>query len=108
MNGSKNKNYVALRKNKNVGRNRGFTLIELMVVLLIIGLLAGLIGLKVLDRIDEAKVTTATKQIHTLHEGVKLYYRDTNKLPQDLIDLLEEPPDVIGEPLVEARERINR
>jgi general secretion pathway protein G len=96
MNVEKNKKSIHLTKTTAMRRTGGFTLIELMVVLLIIGLLAGLIGLKVLDRIDEAKVTNAEAEIYTLHEGVKLYYRDTNKLPQDLLDLLEEPPDVEG------------
>lgn len=92
----RNKDEDSLPKNAATRRHRGFTLIELMVVLLIIGLLAGLIGLKVLDRIDEAKVTSATAEIHTLHEAIKLYYRDTSKLPDDLIDLYEQPTDVDG------------
>ncbi|MBN1845476.1 MAG: type II secretion system major pseudopilin GspG [Sedimentisphaerales bacterium] len=82
-----------LRSRRRAG---AFTLIELMVVLLIIGLLAGLVGVKVLDRIEEAKINTAKAEIAMMHEAVKLYKRDTGKFPVDLQDLVEEPPDVDG------------
>jgi general secretion pathway protein G len=93
MSAVKNKDHARLPINAATRSRRGFTLIELMVVLLIIGLLAGLIGLKVLDRIDEAKITKAGGDIHQLNEAVKFYYRDIGRLPEDLLDLVEAPPE---------------
>jgi general secretion pathway protein G len=93
MSAVKNKDHRRLTPSAALRGRSGFTLIELMVVLLIIGLLAGLIGLKVLDRIDEARITKAKADIDRLNEAVKFYYKDIGRLPEDLLDLVEAPPD---------------
>lgn len=90
----KNKSEHGARSHTANRKRRGFTLIELMVVLLIIGLLAGLIGLEVLNRVDEARVTTARSDISNLEKGVQLFYTDNGSLPESLEDLVTEPPDM--------------
>ena len=79
----------------------GFTLIELMVVLVIIGVLAALIVPNVLDRADDARSTAARTDVNNLVQALKLYRLDNQRYPtaeQGLQALIARPsnPPVPG------------
>lgn len=59
----------------------GFSLIEVMVVIVIIGLMAGLVGPRIFKRADEAKVKTTKAQINHLKTSLGLFRLDTGRFP---------------------------
>lgn len=73
---------------------RGFTLIEIMVVIVILGVLAALIAPKVLGRPDEARITAAKQDIAAIQQALKLYKLDNFRYPsteQGLLALVKKP-----------------
>ena len=74
--------------------SRGFTLIELMVVIVILGILAGLIVPRIMGRPEEARQLKAKIQIESLETALKLYKLDNGMYPdteQGLQALIEKP-----------------
>lgn len=66
---------------KRLSRENGFTLIELMVVVIILGILAGLVVPRIMERPGEAKQTKAKLQIQSLETALKLYKLDNGRYP---------------------------
>src|SRR5688572_7579414 len=76
--------------------SRGFTLIEIMVVVIIIGLLAAVIVPQVVGRVDEARVTKARQDIQAIETALTMYRLDNFKYPstdQGLKALIQQPSD---------------
>ena len=87
----------ARKSNKRI-RN-GFTMVELMAVLIIIGLLAGVAAIKVVGQIDKARVTTTKANLKILHNAVNQFKLDTGRFPDEeegLSVLVEQPSDVMN------------
>lgn len=61
--------------------NRGFTLIEIMVVVAIIAILAALVGPKIIGRSDDAKIESTKVQVKNFETGLKLYKLDNGSYP---------------------------
>ena len=77
----------------------GFTMVELMAMLIIIGLLATLVVTKVASKIDQARVTTTMANLKSLHSAVNQFRMDTGRFPTDeegLEALVIQPGDVIN------------
>ena len=70
-------------------RERGFTLVELMVVIVLIGLLAGVVGVKVIPLIFKGQRTTAEAQIKEIKGNLDLYYMEYSRYPETLEELTQ-------------------
>lgn len=89
------------RNNKRRIRN-GFTMVELMAMLIIIGLLATLVVTKVANKIDQARITTTKANLKMLHSAVNQFKMDTGRFPSSdlgLLELIEQPADVENYPV---------
>jgi general secretion pathway protein G len=80
-------------KRRHLG-SRGFTLIELLVVVIIIGILAGYIGPRIIGRPEEARRTKAEVQVAGIETALKLYRLDNGFYPStdQGLQALVEPP----------------
>ncbi len=79
---------------RNTNRQQGFTLLELMVVVVILGILAALVVPKIISRPDDARVMAARQDIASMMQALRLYKLDTQQYPsteQGLQALVERP-----------------
>ncbi len=76
-------------------RYSGFTLIEIMVVVVILGILAALIAPNVISQIDKAQITKAKQDIRAIESALKLYRLDNFRYPstEEGLEALVNPPD---------------
>jgi general secretion pathway protein G len=76
---------------------QGFTLVEMLVVITIIGLIMGLIGPRVLNYLSESKVKTAKIQLQSFASALDLFYLDAGRFPstaEGLTALVRQTPGV--------------
>lgn len=79
---------------RNLARQTGMTLIEIMVVVTILGIIATIVTVNVLDKLDQAKVSAAITQIKSLETALDEFRRDNGFYPsteQSLKSLIEKP-----------------
>lgn len=88
-----------IERDKRRKARSGFTMIELVAMLIIIGLLAAVVGSNVIGKIDEAKIQTTKASLKVLHSAVNQFKMDTNRYPTEdegLSALVVEPSDTNG------------
>ena len=71
----------AARRRARTRHQRGFTLVEILVVITIIGLIMGLVGPRVLNYLSESKVKAARIQIQSFTSALELFYLDAGRYP---------------------------
>ena len=76
------------RSRKGSALGRGMTLIEIMVVLVILGLIAGAIGYNVFAQLKEAQIKTARLDISAISNAIDLYHVETGNWPDNLQQLV--------------------
>ena len=88
-----------MQRKVRIKNRSGFTMVELMAVLIILGLLATVVVKNFMGQTDKAKVTTTKANLKVLHEAVLMFKLDTGRYPTEeegLTALIEEPTDVEG------------
>src|SRR5271167_3241830 len=86
----------AARNRQDLGQ-QGFTLVEMLVVITIIGLIMGLIGPRVLNYLSESKVKAAKIQLQSFAGALDLFYLDAGRFPstsEGLSALMQRTPGV--------------
>jgi len=89
-------NATGSRTISNRMRSRGFTLVELLLVLVILALIGGLVLPGIIGKAEGAKVKAAASQVSRLSMAVESYYLDTGTTPDSLDQLVEESGGVGG------------
>ncbi len=85
-------------------RERGFTLVEIMVVVVIIGILAGLVGPKIFNRLEKAKRESAKAQMGQLKTTLATYRLDVGRYPDTLDCLIRSCGDGWSGPYLDSDE----
>jgi general secretion pathway protein G len=85
-----------MHRGEGTRSRRGFTLIEIMAVVLIIGLLSTLVGLAIIPQIDKSRANTARAQMSMLEMALEAYRMANSRYPtaeQGLQALVDPPPE---------------
>ena len=88
-----------MKENRKPRAQAGFTMVELMAVLIILGLLFAVVVGNFVGHTDKARVITTKTSLKSLHNAVNQFKMDTGRFPTEdegLTALLEQPTDVTG------------
>ncbi len=92
---------IVSARRRMAARRPGFTLLEVLVVVAILVILAGVAGVAVFGYLDDAKVDTARTQCEFFEKQCKAFYAKHARAPQGLMELVQ-PDPALGKPLVDG------
>lgn len=75
----------------------GFTLVEILVVVVIIGVLAAVVVPQFFGRIGQAKASVAQQKLSAIDQAVQVFYYDYGRFPESLESLVNRPSDIDAE-----------
>jgi len=75
---------------------RGFTLVEMMAVVVIIAILAAVIGPRIFSQVNKTQQVRAKQDIEAISRAISMFRLDTNQFPQDLRELQRNENDLKG------------
>lgn len=87
---------TTMKTNRKSRRQGGFTLVELLLVLVILALIGGLVLPGLIGKAEGAKIKAASSQIDRISMAVESFYLDTGSTPTSLDQLVDEPGDADG------------
>ena len=90
-----------MKSKQHKRRNSGFTLIEIMVVVLILGLLIGMVGPNIWNSLFSSQAKIAGNQIRLFHNSLDHYKLNNYRFP-DSLDALTEPDPTSGAPIMKV------
>lgn len=79
-----------------MNKSTGFSLVELLVVLLLLGIIATIVGTNVLSRAEGGKVRASKVEVQRLASAVDEFYLDTGRAPRELRELVQKPGNATG------------
>lgn len=95
---------MSTAENRLAPRARGFSLMELMVVIAILGILSTIVVKNVIPMIGKGKAGAAKASVQTIKEAVTLYMLNNNRLPDSLETLTQPDPNNDNEPYIDNAE----
>jgi len=75
----------------------GFTLVEILVVVIVIGVLAAMIVPQFFGRVGQAKTSVARQKVATIESAIQIFQTDYGRLPRTLDELVNRPGDIPAE-----------
>lgn len=90
------RNRRSITRSPSAAAQRGMSLIEIIIVIVLIGAVLTFVGTRVLGGADRAKANLAKSQVTTLAQKVEAFQMDTGRLPTQLDELVTAPGDAAG------------
>ena len=90
------RNRRSMTRSPSAALQRGMSLIEIIIVIVLIGAVLTFVGTRVLGGADRAKANLAKSQVTTLAQKVESFQMDTGRLPTTLDELVTQPGDAAG------------